>query len=183
MNMLTGVSGNANEQMFYGNAGVLGVGGSLGKVEATAQIFPGGQMGYNEGEWKMVNRPINMGLFQIDNWVLEFEPSGTKSVAKKSAMDKIASSGVDGVEGVLMAPSIQAVGVGNVFTKPCPAGSVDDGLVCRFPDQWEECGAGEQDTGMMCQSGGQFDGGFPPKFTPLNIRTKKLYPGKIIPKY
>jgi len=173
MNMLTGVSGNANEQMFYGKLAA--------PVAQTEQIFPGGQTGLQDGEWKMVNKPIQMGfLGNIDNWVLEFVPSGTKAVAKQA---KSLEKGVDGVEGVFMPGSIQAVGTANVFNKSCPAGSVDDGLFCRFPDQWEECGAGEQDTGMMCQSGGQFDGGFPPKFTPLNIRTKKLYPGKIIPKY
>jgi len=180
MNMLTGVSGNANEQIFYGNAAVAGVEGSLGKVEATAQIFPGGQSGVNEGEWKLVNKPINIGFMNIDNWVLEFVPSGTKFVGQ---MAKKADAGISGVEGVLMAPSIQAVGTGNVFNQPCPAGSIDDGITCRYPDKWEECGPGEQDTGMMCQSGGQFDGGWPPKYTPLNVRPKKLYPGKIVPKY
>jgi hypothetical protein len=169
MNMLTGFSGNANEQVFYSNAGILGMEGSLGeKMQATAQIFPGGQSGFNEGEWKMVNRPIDMGFFKVDNFVLEFVPSGTKFVG---GLARKSQEGVQGIEGVFMPGSIQAVGTGNVFTnKSCPAGSIDEGLVCKFPERWEECEYGEVDMGFTCQSGDKF-------------RQKKMIPSKIMPKY
>lgn len=190
MNMLTGFSGNANEQIFFGTATAIGGGGYEAQMEVMGpppQLFPGGQTGLNQGEWKMVDRPLNMGFFgMVSNPVLEFVPSGPQAVArvaKQMAVSKKASASVE--EGVFMPDSIQAVGFGNVFNKPCPAGSTDMGAVCQFPEQWEECGSGEVDTGLMCQSGGTFDNSNPlfPRFTPLSIRQKKLTPMKIMPKF
>jgi hypothetical protein len=167
MNMLTGFSGNANEQSFFGSASIS----KDGKYEAimeTQQIFPNGQTGLNEGEWVMVNKPIDMGFFKMDNFVLEFVPSGKKAVAQ---LGRKPEEGVQGMEGVFMPGSIQAVGTGNVFVnKSCPPGSTDDGLFCKFPDKWESCDFGEVDTGLTCQSGDKF-------------RQKKYVVGKIMPKY
>lgn len=182
MNMLTGESfGVPSSQVFYsGNVEAVG-------LTAPTAIFAGGETGRTNGEWKMVNRPMNIFGMTINNPVLEwventpsagFASTGgavvgvarlAKTMAKKSE------------EGVLIPGSIQQLGTGNVFSRSCPAGSTSigatsEGETCKYPDEWESCGAGEMDTGMFCQTPITFANG---TVSGGNLRAKQFKVGKV----
>lgn len=164
--MLTGDFGMPSGQMFF-SQNVAKVG-----MEAPQAIFPNGETGKTNGEWKLVNKPINMGIFgNIDNYVMEW-------VDTKPAVGVAMAVG-SGVEGVLVQESIKQVATGNIFTNQCPAGTTDFGVSCKYPDEWESCNADETDSGMLCQTPITINNGI---FSGGNVRAKQFRVGKIVPK-
>jgi hypothetical protein len=142
-NILTGSFGNANEQVFYGNAGAE-------KMDSAQMIFPNGAKGtIGGGEFVTVTKYMT-GLFgeQYPYTTVEFVPN--KVVAIKRADERIADNiaydgdgsamktglgfigGNVGVAGEAK-PMAGGWGFGQMQQKSCPAGWRDDGLMCSEP--------------------------------------------------
>jgi hypothetical protein len=203
MNMLTGESfGVPSSQVFYsGNVEAVG-------LTAPKAIFAGGETGRTNGEWKMVNRPMNLFGMTINNPVLEWVEtpaagfatmgSGVAMGSGFGSMDggvAMSSGGaVVGVarlaktamtkkseEGVLIPGSIQQLGTGNVFNRSCPPGSTSIGAT----SEGETCKY--PDEWETCGEGEMDTGIFcqvPMRFengnmTGGNVRAKQFKVGKV----
>ena len=163
-NMLTGVLGNANEQVFYGEQKPM---------ESAQMIFPNGEKGtVGGGEFLTVTKYMT-GLFgmQIPYTTVEFVPN--KVVEIKRADDKMegniaygkASSDFkmsDCPKGwtdtglVCLDPSTGKGSVKEVIREPgCPNGWRDDGLMCFEPIEMK-CDVGVLENGLCMSEKGSF---------------------------
>ena len=182
-NLLTGSFGNANEQVFYGDAG-------SGKMESAQMIFPNGGVGsIGGGEFVTTTKYIT-GLFgvQIPYVVTEFVPNKISSGEIKRANDKVVDniayapdqisdmvvgdgsvmkSGVGMIGG---GPVAQSGGIfgGAIKPKECPAGWIDNGMTCMEPLTWGGCG-NDRDDGLMCWGSG---GPYPKKMQGGSVMSK-----------
>jgi hypothetical protein len=163
-NMLTGVFGNANEQVFYGEQ----------KQMAEAQmIFPNGEKGtVGGGEFITVTKYMT-GLFgmQIPYTTVEFVPN--KVVEIKRADDKIAQNIAydDGKVSYGYIGGNVGVSEAKPMQKSCPDGWRDDGLMCLEPIEMK-CDVGVLENGLCMSEKGSFFAIGVPRMSGGQIKSK-----------
>jgi hypothetical protein len=177
-NMLTGVFGNANEQVFYGKADV--------PKESAQMIFPNGAMGtIGGGEFVTVTKYMT-GMFgeQYPYVVTEFVPNKPVKVAMANdkVMDNVAYSADVVGDGSVMKSGLGMIGgsamavdnaganggwSGSIMKpKSCPNGWTDTGVSC-FEPITQGCDRGVLQNGM-CMENSAF--GFP---MPVGVPTMR----------
>lgn len=144
-NILTGTSGNANEQVFYGK--------SDENLSQPTMVFPNGQKGtVGGGEYKVVTKyygdPV-FGMFKIPYTSVEYVPNAIPTI--KSANEKV-NENIGAKEQEQSIKEEKAMEKLFDTLATCKIGYIDDGLTCRKPLSLAPCKAGDNDAGSMCIS-------------------------------